>query len=131
MVASHILVTGVAGFIGSHVAKRLVEDGYSVVGLDDMNDYYDVSLKKARLERVVPDSVEVVTGDILDRGLLQRLASKHSFDCVIHLAAQAGVHYSLDHPDTYIQTNIQGTNNVFELAREFGISKVVFASSSS
>ncbi len=131
MVTSRILVTGIAGFIGSHVAKRLVEDGYCVVGLDDMNDYYDVSLKKARLEHVVPDSVEVVTGDILDYELLQRLASKHSFDGVIHLAAQAGVRYSLEHPETYIQTNIQGTNNIFELAREFGISKVVFASSSS
>ena len=126
-----ILLTGAAGFIGSHVAKRLVEDGYVVVGLDNMNDYYDVSLKEARLERGVPDSVEVVKGDILDYELLQRLASKHSFDGVIHLAAQAGVRYSLDHPDTYIQSNIQGTNNILEIAKDFDIPKVVFASSSS
>ncbi|MGM5480673.1 MAG: GDP-mannose 4,6-dehydratase [Nanobdellota archaeon] len=131
MVKHTVLLTGVAGFIGSSVAKRLVDKGYSVVGIDNMNDYYDVSLKQARLDEVVPDSVEFVKGDILDYGLLKELASKHSFDGVIHLAAQAGVRYSLDHPDTYIQTNIQGTNNIFELAKEFDIPKVVFASSSS
>ena len=126
-----ILVTGAAGFIGSFVVKALHDKGYSVVGLDNLNDYYSVSLKRDRLKFIVPDFVEFIEGDILDKKLLDNLGKKYSFDAIVHLAAQAGVRYSIDHPDTYIQTNIQGTNNIFELARLHHIPKVVYASSSS
>lgn len=126
-----VLLTGVAGFIGSFVARRLVEEGYSVVGIDSFSDYYDVQLKRDRVKHVVPSECVVVEGDILDKALLVRLAKKHRFDVIVHLAAQAGVRYSLDHPDIYVQTNVQGTNNVFELARRHGVKKVVYASSSS
>lgn len=126
-----ILITGVAGFIGSFTAKRLRELGHEVVGLDNFNDYYDIILKRKRIQHVVPDTVNVIEGDILDKKLLDEIASKYQFDIIIHLAAQAGVRYSLEHPDVYIQTNVQGTNNIFELARQHKIPKVIFASSSS
>ncbi|MCF7798454.1 GDP-mannose 4,6-dehydratase [Candidatus Woesearchaeota archaeon] len=126
-----ILLTGIAGFIGSHAAKTLIEEGHEVIGLDNLNDYYDVSLKEARLKNLVPKEVIFVKGDILDKELLDSLAQEHSFDVIIHLAAQAGVRYSLENPDTYIQTNVQGTNNIFELARKYDIKRAVYASSSS
>lgn len=127
----NILLTGVAGFIGSHTAKALVEEGFNVVGIDNFNDYYDPKLKYARVEHLVPNSVEVVKGDILNYDLLSYLASKTKFDCIVHLAAQAGVRHSIENPAIYIKSNIDGSNNIFELARSFNIPKVVFASSSS
>ncbi|MCA9477895.1 MAG: NAD-dependent epimerase/dehydratase family protein [Nanoarchaeota archaeon] len=127
----NILVTGAAGFIGSHVAKKLVEEGHKVIGIDNFNDYYSVQLKRDRVSNIVPEGTPVIEGDILDQKLLDDLAKEHSFDTIIHLAAQAGVRYSLENPDAYIQTNVQGTNNIFELARKHDIPKVIYASSSS
>jgi len=126
-----ILLTGIAGFIGSHTAKALIEKGYDVIGIDNFNDYYDVQLKRDRVEHLVPDDCTVVEGDLLDKEALQGLVDEHEPDVIVHLAAQAGVRYSLTHPDDYIQTNVQGTNNILELARHNGIKKVVYASSSS
>ena len=126
-----ILLTGAAGFIGAHTAKALHERGHEVIGIDNFNDYYDVRLKRARVKELVPGQVRVIEGDILDRDLLDRVVSGLGVTAIVHLAAQAGVRYSLEHPDTYIQTNIQGTNNILELARHHGIKKVVYASSSS
>lgn len=128
---STILLTGIAGFIGSAVAKELIHKGHTVIGLDNFNSYYDVSLKRDRITQVVPSSAKIIEGDILDKQLLETIANTYTFDCIVHLAAQAGVRYSLEQPDTYIQTNIQGTHNIFELARQFKIKKVVYASSSS
>jgi len=126
-----ILITGVAGFIGSHAAKALSEKNYSVVGIDNFNDYYNPKLKQDRIKHIIPKNVEFIEGDILDKELLDKLAKKFSFDCIVHLAAQAGVRYSIENPDAYIQNNIQGTNNIFELAKKYEIPKIIFASSSS
>lgn len=127
-----ILVTGSAGFIGFHVSKTLLEGGYKVIGYDNMNDYYDVSLKEVRvhiLERY--ENFHFYIGDIGDEDLLEELAGKHQIDRIIHLAAQAGVRYSLICPEKYIQTNIVGTFRILELCRKHNISKLMFASSSS
>ena len=126
-----ILLTGVAGFIGSFVAKRLHEEGHTVIGIDNFTDYYDVKLKHDRITHVVPKECTIIQGDILDKELLNKLVKEHKVDTIVHLAAQAGVRHSLSHPDVYIQTNVQGTNNIFELARHNNIKRVVYASSSS
>ncbi len=126
-----VLITGIAGFIGSSLARVLSEKGYFIVGLDNFNDYYSVDLKKDRVTKLLPSSVDVNEIDLLDFKKLDSLFSKNNFDAVIHLAAQAGVRHSIEHPDTYIQTNVQGTNNIFELAKKYNVKKVVYASSSS
>ena len=127
-----ILVTGGAGFIGSHVAKKLVDDGYEVVVIDNLNDYYSPQLKKDRLQFILkkPDYVfEKV--DISDFKSLKKIFEKYNFDAICHMAAQAGVRHSLKNPWLYEQSNILGTMNLLELAKDFGIDKFVFASSSS
>ena len=127
-----VLVTGSAGFIGSHVAARLLDRGDTVVGVDNLNDYYDVSLKKARLARLVGRpgySDERV--DITDAPALRRVLVGARPDRVVHLAAQAGVRYSLENPQAYVDANVTGFLNVLESVRSFGTEHLVYASSSS
>ena len=126
------LVTGAAGFIGSHVTRRLATDGHEIVGIDNLNDYYDVNLKLARL-----DLLGSISGfrfeklDIADKESMAALFAREKFDRVIHLAAQAGVRYSLSHPHAYIDSNLTGTVNVLEGCRHTGVQHLVFASTSS
>jgi len=128
----HILVTGAAGFIGSTLALRLLERGERVFGLDNLNDYYDVGLKQARLARLRPfPAFEFDKADIVDRERMSRLFVEHRFDAVMHLAAQAGVRYSIENPSAYIDANLVGFGNVIEGARRSGVGHFVFASSSS
>ncbi len=127
-----ILVTGAAGFIGSHVAHKLLAAGHDVVGLDNLNDYYDVNLKLARLARLqVLPRFEFVKVELADQAAMTALFAEHRFARVIHLAAQAGVRYSLSHPHAYVDSNVTGTVNVLEGCRHNGIEHLVFASTSS
>lgn len=127
-----ILVTGVAGFIGYHLAQRLLQEGNEVVGIDNLNNYYDINLKKARLERLIPQSrFKFDFLDLSDRTGVTQLFQNHSFDSVVHLAAQAGVRYSLQNPWAYVDTNITGFVNLLEGCRHSEIQHLVFASSSS
>ena len=127
-----ILVTGAAGFIGSHTAHKLLARGYEVVGLDNLNEYYDVSLKQARLERLTPQpNFRFVRLDLADEGAMRELFAREKFPRVIHLAAQAGVRYSLQEPHTYIRSNVTGTLNVLEGCRHNGVEHLVYASTSS
>ena len=125
------LVTGAAGFIGYHVSKRLLEAGHQVVGIDNLNDYYDVSLKQARLELQVHPDFQFHKIDLADReGMSDLFASGH-FDRVIHLAAQAGVRYSLENPHAYADSNLTGFLNILEGCRHNKIQHLLYASSSS
>ena len=119
-----------AGFIGFHLARRLVRQGARVVGLDNLNDYYDPSLKHARL-RELGDDVVFYKADLADANAVRSIFEKHSFDMVVHLAAQAGVRYSIDHPEAYIQSNLVGTANILEACRHKPPSHLLYASSSS
>ena len=126
------LVTGAAGFIGSHVSQRLLARGDSVVGLDNLNDYYEVSLKEARLARLQGQpGFRFVKLDVADREALARLFAEEKFDKVIHLAAQAGVRYSLVNPQAYIDANLVGFTNILEGCRHNQVQHLVYASSSS
>ncbi|MBF0317171.1 MAG: NAD-dependent epimerase [Nitrospirae bacterium] len=127
-----ILVTGAAGFIGFHLCKRLLEMGRSVVGIDNLNDYYDVNLKLDRLKQVYGNpGFKFIKIDITDRDAMQLLFETESFDCVVNLAAQAGVRYSLVNPHAYIQSNVNGFLNILEGCRHNKVKHLVFASSSS
>jgi len=126
-----ILVTGVAGFIGSHLALRLLARGDTVVGIDNMNDYYDVTLKEARLRRCVNPSFTFERLDIVDRKGMAALFARNSFDAVMHLAAQAGVRYSIENPAAYVDANLVGFGNILEGARHGKVKHLVYASSSS
>lgn len=125
-----ILVTGGAGFIGSHLIARLLDEGHEVVCVDNFNEYYDPSLKEARASRYA-SRVPVFRTDITDMEALERIFKVHKFDKIAHLAAQAGVRYSLEHPHTYAYTNYVGTLNIFELAKKYDVRDIVFASTSS
>jgi UDP-glucuronate 4-epimerase len=126
------LVTGAAGFIGYHVAQRLLSRGDTVIGLDNLNDYYDVTLKQARTARLeTSDRFEFDLCDIQDRKHLPKVFDLHDFDVVIHLAAQAGVRYSLEHPEAYIDSNLVGFGNILEHCRQHDVKHLVYASSSS
>lgn len=127
----HMLVTGCAGFIGFHVTNRLLEEGHVVAGIDNLNDYYSVSLKKDRLKRLDHPNFLFAQGDLEDSDGLGRLFERFSPQIVIHLAAQAGVRYSLDNPHAYIQSNIVGFMNVLENCRHRGVGHLIYASSSS
>ena len=131
--AKTILVTGAAGFIGSYLAKRLLNEADAlIVGLDNCNDYYDVSLKETRLESLKNyKNFVFVKGDLVDKQLVDSLFEKYHFDIVVNLAAQAGVRYSIDHPDVYIQSNIIGFYNILEACRYHMPQHLVYASSSS
>src|SRR6056297_2217493 len=128
-----LLVTGTAGFIGFHMARRLLSEGMDVTGLDNMNDYYDVSLKEAR-NRILENEYEgyvLHRIDLADAERMQKLFEEGNFDYVIHLAAQAGVRYSIDNPRAYIDSNIVGFLNILEGCRNNGVKHLVYASSSS
>ncbi|UTM57494.1 NAD-dependent epimerase [Photobacterium sp. CCB-ST2H9] len=125
------LVTGVAGFIGSAVAQRLCSLGHEVVGIDNFNSYYDVKLKQARVQRITHPALLVLDCDLADREAIARLFLAHQFDRVIHLAAQAGVRYSLDNPMTYADSNLTGHLTILEGCRRHQIEHLVYASSSS
>ncbi|MBM3940846.1 MAG: NAD-dependent epimerase [SAR202 cluster bacterium] len=126
------LVTGAAGFIGFHVARRLLDDGHEVVGIDNLNDYYDPALKHRRLTILEErPAFTFVRGDVGDRHAIQSLFDRHRPARVVHLAAQAGVRYSLTHPEAYIQSNIVGFFNILEACRHAGVEHLVYASSSS
>jgi len=127
-----ILVTGAAGFIGSHVSHHLLDRGEEVVGLDDLNAYYDPTLKEARLERLSPKrGFSFVKLDVADRAGMEALFARHRFDRVVHLAAQAGVRYSIENPHAYVHSNIVGFQNILEGCRHAGTKHLVYASSSS
>lgn len=127
-----ILVTGAAGFIGSATAQRLLDRGDEVWGLDNLNAYYDVSLKEARLRRLQGHgSFRFVRADLADRSAMERLFAEGAFERVVHLGAQAGVRHSLEQPHAYIESNIVGMLNVLEGCRHHGIAHLVYASSSS
>ncbi len=126
------LLTGAAGFIGMYTALRLLDEGHEVVGLDNLNDYYDVSLKKARLERLTGhERFRFVHADIDDATAMAQLFSAEKFDRVIHLAAQPGVRYSLINPQAYVTANIQGFLNILEGCRHNPVESLTYASSSS
>lgn len=129
----NILVTGAAGFIGFHVSKLLLERGDQVVGFDSLNDYYDVSLKEARLEQLAPygDRFSFVKGDLEDAAAVKQVFAGAPFDRVINLAAQAGVRYSLTHPEVYVQSNLVGFLNILEACRHAQVPHLTYASSSS
>ena len=126
------LVTGAAGFIGSHTAHVLLDRGERVVGLDNLNDYYDVRLKEARLERLTGhDGFTFHKAALEDKPALTKIFEQHGIKKVIHLAAQAGVRYSIENPDAYIQANIVGFQHMIDLAKEAKVEHFVYASSSS
>jgi len=127
-----ILVTGAAGFIGFTLSKRLLERGDEVVGLDNLNDYYDVNLKLSRLRQItMQENFKPVRLDLADRDGMARLFREENFDVVVNLAAQAGVRYSLVNPHAYVDTNLVGFVNILEGCRHNNIKHLVFASSSS
>lgn len=134
-----VLVTGSAGFIGFHLVKALLKMGFEIIGIDNLNNYYDPKLKFDRLEnlnsfildRQFDNSYQFIKLDILDEFALKKLFEKHDFDIVINLAAQAGVRYSLEKPKVYIESNLVGYANILECCRHFKIEHFIFASSSS
>lgn len=127
-----VLITGAAGFIGFHLAKRLLSLGASVCGIDNLNDYYDVSLKEARLAILEKELVfTFVRGDLADEAAVTKLFEDFRPDIVVNLAAQAGVRYSIDNPRSYIQSNIVGFFNILEACRHYPVEHLLYASSSS
>lgn len=127
-----ILVTGAAGFIGFHLCQRLLARGDAVLGLDNLNSYYEVSLKQARLAQLASlTGFRFIQADIADRPAMEQLFSVEQFDVVIHLAAQAGVRYSLENPHAYVDSNLTGFMSILEGCRHSGVKHLVFASSSS
>ena len=127
-----VLVTGVAGFIGYHLAERLLGDGATVIGFDIVNDYYDVRLKEARLDRLAGrPGYRFVRGDLTDREQVDAVFAEAGADIVVNLAAQAGVRHSLTHPHAYLDSNLAGFLNILEGCRHHAVKHLVFASSSS
>jgi UDP-glucuronate 4-epimerase len=140
-----ILITGTAGFIGFHLTRRLLEENHQIVGLDNINDYYDVGLKKDRLKETgiveikendlvtstIDDNYRFIKTDLQNRDVVEQLFESERFDVVINLAAQAGVRYSLENPHTYVESNIVGFLNILEGCRHTDVSHLMYASSSS
>lgn len=127
-----ILVTGTAGFIGFHLAKKLVAAGHEVTGFDNFNDYYDVRLKEARHRQLEAlPGYRGIRGDLCDYPLLQKVFAEGRFDRVVHLAAQAGVRYSIEHPFVYLKSNLEGFLTILEACRHHGVARLLYASSSS
>jgi len=131
MLKAPVLVTGAAGFIGASVCKRLLDDGEIVIGIDNINDYYDPNLKISRLQAIKQSNWEFARLDISDQSSMKELFAKHKPCRVIHLAAQAGVRYSIENPNAYIQSNLVGFGHILEECRQHGIRHLVYASSSS
>ncbi len=130
--ASAVLVTGAAGFIGYHVAAKLLARGDRVIGLDSVNDYYDVRLKEARLAELSPiDGFRFVRADLADRAAIAKLFAEEPIQRVVHMAAQAGVRYSLVNPHAYTDSNVEGFLNILEGCRRAGVTHLLYASSSS
>ena len=131
----HFLITGSAGFIGFHLTRKLLEKGINVIGIDNMNEYYDVNLKIKRLDKLTNSNLqgkfEFYKADIEKKSNLTEIFKKLNFDCVINLAAQAGVRYSIDNPKAYIDSNIIGFSNLLELVRTYSTPHFIYASSSS
>jgi len=128
----NILITGSAGFIGSHLTEKLLDKGHKIIGLDNFDLFYNLKIKKANIAPALKNPrYTFIAGDIRDQKLLAKIFSKHHFDCVIHLAAKVGVLPSLDHPTEYFEVNVQGTLNILEQARCDRIKKIILASSSS
>lgn len=125
-----ILITGCSGFIGYHLTKKLL-DNYIIIGIDNLNDYYDINLKKERLKLLKHKNFTFIECDISDKEKLNNIFDKYKFDIVINLAAQAGVRYSIENPDVYIESNIIGFYNILECCRKYKINNLVYASSSS
>ena len=127
-----ILITGAAGFIGYHLAKRLLTAGYAVAGIDNLNDYYDPSLKRARLNDLAPyERFSFTEGDLANEAAVEEIFARVQPEIVVNLAAQAGVRYSIDHPKAYIESNITGFFNVLEAVRHHPVKHLLYASSSS
>ena len=126
-----VLVTGAAGFIGFHLAQRLLGRGDVVVGIDNLNDYYPVVLKEARLAEISDPSFRFIKLDIADREALPKLFEAERFDAVVNLAAQAGVRYSIENPWAYVESNLVGFVNILECCRHYPVRHLVYASSSS
>lgn len=143
-----VLITGAAGFIGYYLCEKLLTAGYRVIGLDNINDYYDVNLKYSRLENLginkhqiayntsvestlYPNNFKFIKLNLEDRDNLPKLFEQESFDCVINLAGQAGVRYSIENPMAYVDSNIVGFVNILEACRHYNVSKLLYASSSS
>ena len=127
-----ILVTGAAGFIGFHLSRKLLGEGVEVVGFDNINDYYDVNLKYARLEILKGfQNFTFIKGDLADKSAIDKLFEENKFDIVVNLAAQAGVRYSIDNPQAYMESNIIGFFNILEACRNNPVKHLVYASSSS
>lgn len=137
MSVQKILVTGSVGFIGFHICKALIENGYQIIGLDNISDYYSVELKNNRLKELKrigskhKNLFRFKQLNILDKVKISELFERESFSQVIHLAAQAGVRYSIDNPSAYVSTNIQGFFNVIDLCKSHGVQHFYYASSSS
>ena len=127
-----ILVTGAAGFIGFHLSKRILEEGGEVIGFDNLNDYYEVSLKERRLEILSKyDKFTFIKGNLADRASVWNIFETYKPEIIVNLAAQAGVRYSIDNPDSYIESNIIGFYNILEACRHHKIEHLIYASSSS
>lgn len=127
-----VLITGVAGFIGSYLGEKLLDEDHKVIGIDNINDYYDIELKENRLKKLEEkENFQFIKGDISDKNLLMDLFKENNFDIVINLAAQAGVRYSIENPDVYIQSNIIGFFNILEACRAYPVEHLLYASSSS
>ena len=127
-----ILVTGAAGFIGFHLSKKLLEQGVEVVGYDNINDYYDTGLKYSRLDILAKyEKFTFVKGDLADKAAIDKLFDENKFDIVVNLAAQAGVRYSIENPQAYIDSNIIGFFNILEACRHNPVEHLLYASSSS
>ncbi len=128
----NVLVTGAAGFIGAAIAERLLADGHRVVGLDNFNEYYDVQLKRDRVARLTgSEQFRLVELDVADASGMMALFERSDFDRVVHMAAQAGVRYSLDNPFAYVDANVQGFMSVLECCRQYPVDHLVYASTSS
>ncbi|PGZ63121.1 NAD-dependent epimerase [Bacillus cereus] len=126
------LITGAAGFVGYFLSKKLLEQGCKVIGVDNINDYYDVNLKHARLEKLKPyEKFTFIKGDISDKDMITKIFEEYKPNIVVNLAAQAGVRYSIENPDVYIQSNIIGFYNILEACRYYPVDHLVYASSSS
>lgn len=127
-----LFITGAAGFIGYFFTKKLLDQGYEVVGLDNLNDYYDVNLKQSRLEKLKPyENFTFIKGDISDKETVDQLFAEYEPKIVVNLAAQAGVRYSLENPDVYMQSNVIGFYNILEACRHYPVDHLIYASSSS